>query len=518
MTITQDSRSRDNLGAAISRAVDQADIALIDLNGAPREFSFADVHHFSRAVARALVARGLQRADRVAILSANRAESLFVYLGAMQAGFVPVPVNIKLPALTVDFILQDSDARLIFCDVDRLDLGTLPIPRVVFGDKVPAAATPFPDFLDWGEFEPVSPGPRQPAMFLYTSGSTGIPKGVVLSHESHLWVLAQRRRPLESKRLRLLIAAPLYHMNALSTLHAALAQHDSVVLMPGFDPESYLNAVTRYRCASLTSVPTMFAMILKRQDLLDGRDFTFVRFLRMGSAPVTETLHLALRAHFPAAVISNVYGTTEAGPIVFGPHPDGRATPQGSLGCPHPDVQVRLEGQDDGPGTGVLAIQCPALMLGYHKRPDLTEKVFTPDGFYITGDVFRRDTEGFYYFVGRADDMFSCGAENIYPAEVEKMLERHPAIQQAVVVPVPDEIKGAKPVAFIVLRPGASVTEEEIKQFALANAPAYHHPRRVWFLDALPLASTNKIDTRQLVDIATRETKSTSLHFKGEKE
>ena len=122
----------------------------------------------------------------------------------------------------------------------------------------------------------------------------------------------------------------------------------------------------------------------------------------------------------------------------------------------------------------------------------------TPDGFYITGDVLRRDENGFHYFVGRTDDMFVSGGENIYPADVERMLERHPAIAQAVVVPVEDDIKGTKPVAFVVRKAGAAADENEIKQFALANAPAYQHPRFVWFVDEVPLASTNKVDRGEL--------------------
>jgi len=143
------------------------------------------------------------------------------------------------------------------------------------------------------------------------------------------------------------------------------------------------------------------------------------------------------------------------------------------------------------------------LMQGYHQRPDLALP-FTADGHYITGDVFRRDAEGFYYFVGRRDDMFVSGGENIYPGEVEKMLEQHPAVQQAAVVPVDDDIKGTKPVAFIVLRAGQHADAEQIKQYALANAPAYQHPRQVWFVDALPLASTNKIDRHQLLAEAAK--------------
>jgi acyl-CoA synthetase (AMP-forming)/AMP-acid ligase II len=138
-------------------------------------------------------------------------------------------------------------------------------------------------------------------------------------------------------------------------------------------------------------------------------------------------------------------------------------------------------------------MKSPALMLGYHNRPDLASP-FTEDGYYRTGDVFRRDKDGFYYFVGRTDDMFVSGGENIYPGDVERMLEQHSDVGQAAVVPVDDEIKGQKPVAFIVPKGGHHPSEDDIKRFALAHAPAYQHPRFIWFVDKFPLASTNKID------------------------
>jgi acyl-CoA synthetase (AMP-forming)/AMP-acid ligase II len=185
-----------------------------------------------------------------------------------------------------------------------------------------------------------------------------------------------------------------------------------------------------------------------------------------------------------------------------------------SVGYPHPQVQLRLvDGDNRNAVQGVLEMKCPALMNGYHNRPAPSPPSpasgggenrgpFTGDGFYITGDVFRRDGDGFHYFVGRTDDMFVSGGENIYPSDVERMLERHPGIAQAAVVPIDDEIKGQKPVAFAVLKPGHAATDEDIKRFALANAPAYAHPRFVWFVDELPLASTNKIDRAALQRIA----------------
>ena len=246
----------------------------------------------------------------------------------------------------------------------------------------------------------------------------------------------------------------------------------------------------------------MIAMMLREKELLARTDLSSVEFVRMGSAPVSASLMEALRQALPRAAVTNAYGTTEAGPVVFGPHPKGLPQPELSVGYPHPNVMLRLvDGDNRNAEQGVLEMKCPALMLGYHSRPDVRPP-FTADGFYITGDVFRRDANGFHTFVGRTDDMFVSGGENIYPAEVERLLERHSDIAQAAVVPIEDEIKGQKPVAFVVPKPGRAPSEDDVKRFALANAPAYAHPRFVWFVDELPLASTNKVDRAALHRIA----------------
>jgi acyl-CoA synthetase (AMP-forming)/AMP-acid ligase II len=228
----------------------------------------------------------------------------------------------------------------------------------------------------------------------------------------------------------------------------------------------------------------------------------------MGSAPVSASLMGAIKRLLPQASVTNAYGTTEAGPVVFGPHPHGLPQPELSVGYPHPKVELRLvDGEGHVSDQGALEMKCPALMLGYHNRPDFPAPL-SPDGYYRTGDVFRRDRDGFHYFIGRTDDMFVSGGENIYPAEVERMLERHPAIAQACVVAIDDEIKGQKPVAFVVPKPGGEPSGEEIKRFALANAPAYQHPRFVWLIDELPLSSTNKIDRAALQALAERRLRS----------
>jgi long-chain acyl-CoA synthetase len=490
-----------NLGDLIHHERDLGKTAVIDLGGenAPREFNYARLDEMAKGVARALTRRGFRRGDRVAILAANRAEYLAAYYGIMRAGFVAVPVNFKFPRQTIHFILQDSGAKLVFCD--RARRGDCPpdLPVVCFGGE---AAESFDSFLDSGPFDTLVPAPDEAAMFLYTSGSTGIPKGVVLSHRSHIWVAQTRLGGQDLSRHRYLIAAPLYHMNALALSLLVCAAHATIVLLPQFTARAYIEAIERYRCTWLTAVPPMIAMMLREKELLASTNLASVEFIRLGSAPVSASLMEAMHHALPHASVTNAYGTTEAGPVVFGPHPKGIAQPEMSVGYPHPQVQVRLvDGDNRDADQGVLEMKCPALMLGYHNRPDVRPP-FTADGYYITGDVFRRDADGFHYFVGRTDDMFVSGGENIYPADVERMLERSPDIAQAAVVPIDDEIKGQKPVAFVVLKPGRTPSADDVKRFALANAPAYQHPRFVWFVDELPLASTNKVDRVALHRIA----------------
>jgi acyl-CoA synthetase (AMP-forming)/AMP-acid ligase II len=287
-------------------------------------------------------------------------------------------------------------------------------------------------------------------------------------------------------------------MNALALANLVCLAHATIVLLPQFTAPAYIAAIERYRCTFLTAVPPMIAMMLRESALVAGTDLSSVQSVRMGSAPVSEALMAALARALPNAQVTNAYGTTEAGPVVFGPHPDGLPTPVLSVGCRHPEVALRLVDAEGHPGAaGELEMKSPAMMNGYHNRPDLPSPI-TADGFYRTGDVFSRDGAGFHYFLGRTDDMFVCGGENIHPGDVERMLERHKAVAQACVVPIDDDIKGQKPVAFVVPRAGATVCEHDIQAFALNNGPAYQHPRFVWFLERLPLSGAMKIDRTAL--------------------
>src|SRR5262249_26799465 len=303
-----------NLGDLIRRDRDGTKTAIIDLGGeaAPREFSYRQIDAMGNGVARALGRRGFVRGDRIAILSANRTEFLAASYGIMRACLVAVPVNFKFPRSTIHFILADAGAKLAFCDGPRRADLPAHIPSVGFDDDGPDG---FEAFLDPGNFDAVVPRDREPAMFLYTSGSTGTPKGVVLSHQSHIWVVEQRLSP-GLERHRYLIAAPLYHMNALALAKLACAAHATIVLLPRFEARAYIEEISRYKPTWLTAVPPMIAMMLREADAMAKADLSSVEFIRMGSAPVSASLMEATHRAFPQAKVTNAYGTTEAGMIV----------------------------------------------------------------------------------------------------------------------------------------------------------------------------------------------------------
>ena len=444
------------------------------------------------ALARGLLKRGLKRGEAVAIVAANSADYLLLYMATMAAGLVPVCVNHKLPRETVAHIMKDSDVKLAVADGERGPLVSALVPTVPIEQ--------LDTMLDPGPFTPVDMNPEEVAMVLYTSGSTGLPKGVPLTHGGYIWATGatpEQRPALEGKKA--IIAAPLFHMNGLFSAKMVMINGGTIALMTTFTARGYIRTIDRLRIDMVTSVPTMLALVMRETDELAKADLSCVTTAVTGSAPSTPEFFEQMHRLFPRAETANSWGTTESGPLGFGPHPDGVPKPLGALGYPRKGIEVKFVGGDAN--QGVLHIRTPALMTGYLNRDADTKKRLI-DGWYDTGDVMRRDKDGFVFFVGRADDMFQCGGENVYPGEVEKLLGQHPDVAQVCVVPVADEIKYQLPVAFVVPKPGSNPSEDALRRFALDNGPAYAHPRAVWFVDELPLAGTNKIDRKVLVERA----------------
>ena len=475
-----------NLGDILGdrRHSDEVGIVSLDVRGAVREWRVKDIEQGSLAYAGALRRRGFEAGSTIGIFARNSVHHLMAYLGIMRAGYVCVPVNIRQPRPILRYICDDARMRFAFAD----ETGAALVPDSVEH----AALAPVPD---------ADPEPRlaavdeqSTALILYTSGSTGRPKGVVLSHLSQLSMINAVTGGSDSRLFvgqRGIVAAPMFHMNALVFIASFLTGGGSIVLMSRFDAAMFAGAIGKYGVNVITGVPTMIAILHAAWRDLGKPDLGSVSTVYIGSAPVTEAVVAQSREMMPKATVLNSYGTTETGGGLFGPHPDGVERPPTSVGYPTPLVEVRLD------EDGVLLVKAPSMMSGYLNLPELTERKLH-DGCFTTGDLFERDRDGFYFFKGRADDMFVCSGENVYPGEVERAIESHAGVLQAAVVPVPDDVRGQMPVAFVVAA-GTPVSEGEIQEHVKQHLAPYLYPRRVWFLDALPLASTTKVDRRELM-------------------
>lgn len=453
--------------------------ALIEADGetAGRAISFGELDHMVDHFA-AETARRLPSGGRVAIAAENGLFAVAATLGVMRGGATAVPLNLRLPDAALADTIADCGAAFAFATEDVAP--RLPVPSVSEAREGQGVSTP-----------------ADPALIMYTSGSTGRPKGVPISHAGYCWALDSFAGLADRiKGLRGLVAAPLFHMNGQFHLWNMLNCGATVVLMQRFDARHALSLVDRENICRITGVPTMMALAVRALEQGHPADTRRVGSIAMGSAPFAPELMADIRRWFPNAEVSNGFGTTETGPVSFGPSPDGRPTPPGALGVPMTGVEWRLVG-GSSPDEGLLELRNPMTLPAYWNRPEETARKLV-DGWYRTGDRMRRDAQGWFWFAGRSDDMIVTGGENVHPEEVERVLAEHPAVLQAAVVEVPHRTKHQVPVAFVVLHAAMATDEGELKTFALERLPPYAHPRRVIEIPAMPLMAANKINRSQL--------------------
>ena len=468
-----------------------SETAIIELaeDGVERAITFGELKASVSVFADALGHRGVQRGERIAVAGENALEHLIAQLGVLRAGGVATLLNVRLPESVNQDLLDSLQVDLVIADAANSSLSQG--RSLIAFEDIPTDARLVGSASDHQSGE---------ALIMFTSGSTGAPKAVPITHEGYVWALDAFKGLGDTLGDGPgLVAAPLFHMNGQFHLFNMLSVGATVVLMKRFNAEQALNAIERRNVVRMTGVPTMAALMAQAQETGNGWNTNSVLQLAMGSAPLSKAMFARFKAAFPEAAITNGYGTTETGPGSFGPHPKGLATPPTALGYPLDGVETQLD-NGPSPDEGVLKLRNPMTFRGYIGRDDATAEKLDTDGWYDSGDRMRRDANGFFYFLGRSDDMLQVGAENVYPAQVERVLEQHPEVREAVVVGVPHAIKGAAPVAFV--RAKDTLTEETLKAFALANGPAYAHPRRIWFVDEIPLATTNKIDRNALTKIA----------------
>lgn len=447
-----------NLGNLIDLTKDLDKIAIIDNTCS---VTYRELHHMSNYFAKSLQDKGCFPGDRIALIGLNSIGYVAAYLGILKLGGVAVLINVKLPSQQLEYILQDSNVKLVIKE-----------PGVPVGEEV--------------EFESYQPNENDPALILYTSGSTSNPKGVVLPHK-HIWIINQKANLPNSHLRRAIVAAPLYHMNGLSNTETVIKSHATMVLMPKFEPVEFIKNIEKHKINSITSVPTMLAMMLEETELLKTSDFSLVRHVAMASSPVSKSLFDKLKTTFPNAIIQNAYGITEVSPGLFGRHPS-KSTPDMSVGYPTPGIDYRIV-------DGILQVRSPSMLLNYN---NIDAKNITDDGYFITNDLFKIDENGFYYFLGRADDMFVSGGNNIYPRQIESILEEYPLVKTAIVIGIEDNIKGTKPYAFV----QGGVNELLLMDYIKTKLPPSHWPRQIWNINSVPLNAVNKVDKQKLREVA----------------
>jgi acyl-CoA synthetase (AMP-forming)/AMP-acid ligase II len=496
----------DHLGYIIGNAVrlfpDRPALIQEDL-----ELTYRQLDERCNRVARGLIDRGVRPGERVALLWPNDIRYMESMLGAIRAGAVAVPLNIKFGDEALTYVLENSDSVAIVAGPMALERARLlargtPAIRFVAGPDELQAAEP--------EFTRPPHDPDDVCFQPYTSGSTGRPKGVLLTHRGQLWNAdAMRFAYWVDETERALVAVPVYHKNAGMTLKIHLLAGASVVVLPAFDSSRVIEAIERYRCTYIGGVPAMYRMLVNDTAALARHDVSSLRHASAGSADVPADLITLVEQTF-GAPISNGYGMTESGPDVL-------ITPRwgirklGSLGPPLLGCEVKLVSIEDDTREvatgeiGELVTRNPGVAVAYYKLPEVTAARIR-DGWLYTGDLMRRDEDNYFYFVGRKDDMINVGGENVYPIEVEAILMRHSGVRDVAVVPVSHATKGEVPVAFVIAHTPGEVTEDEIKQFFLTHGPAYAHPRRVFFRDAMPLSATGKLDRAALRGEATEAT------------
>jgi long-chain acyl-CoA synthetase len=486
-----------NLMSAAERFPERPALLLADTR-----ITYAELEAATARVAGTLIERGLEPGDRVGVMLPNVPEFAIAYYGVLRAGGVVVPMNVLLKRREIEFYLGDSGAKLMF------------VWHSFAGEALEAAPLVGAECIvvEPGLFDqPVSrPQPRgeivdreakDTAVILYTSGTTGKPKGAELTH-ANLTINADVSRQLFALGHEdvVLGALPLFHaFGQTCGLNSAVSAGAALAVIPRFDPATALEVIERERVTVFEGVPTMYAALLHHPEH-DRYDTGTLRVCVSGGAALAVELLREFERSFGCLILEG-YGLSETSPVACFNHPDRTRKP-GSIGTPVEGVEMKLvdlHRRDAEPGeVGEIAIRGHNVMKGYWNRPDATAEAIDPDGWFYSGDMAKVDDDGCYFIVDRKKELIIRGGYNVYPREIEEVLYEHPAVREAAVIGIPDPTLGEEVAAAVALRTGADATESEIRDFVKANVAAYKYPRRVWFVDELPKGPTGKILKREI--------------------
>jgi long-chain acyl-CoA synthetase len=463
--------------------------------------SYAQLDEATTRLAGWLGRRGLAPGDRVGIMLPNLPHFAVCYYGVLRAGGVVVPVSVLLKRSEVAFQLRDSGARLLFAsegfaheaEAGARDAGAecVSVAPGKFEQSL-AAAGPRRDLVD-GE-------PDDTAVILYTSGTTGTPKGAELTHRSLLRNCEIVREALDLGADAVTLGAlPLFHsFGQTCALNATIAGGGTLTLIPRFDPGKALEVIQRDRVTLFEGVPTMYAAMLHHAERERFDTSTLTLCISGGSAMPVELLH-GFEDAFACKVLEG-YGLSETSPVASF-NPGDRERKPGSIGVPIEGVEMKVV--DDGGNevrrgeVGEIVIRGHNLMKGYWNQPDATAHAIR-DGWFHTGDLARVDEDGYFFIVDRKKDMIIRGGYNVYPRELEEILYRHPVVREAAVVGIPHHLYGEEIAAAVALKDGATTTPEELRVYVKQRVAAYKYPRHLWLVDELPKGPTGKILKRQI--------------------
>nr|WP_087561807.1 long-chain-fatty-acid--CoA ligase [Rhodococcus sp. NCIMB 12038] len=465
--------------------------------------TWADLRTRVSALAGALADRGVRRGDRVAVLMSNRPEFVETVLAANALGAIAVPVNFRLSPDEVRFILRDSGAVALAADADLAALAA------EVHDALSGPAVVLISGIEGGEFDALAAGPgrertvelgeHDPALIMYTSGTTGRPKGAVLTY---LNLAVQTQTMTRIWRLYRedeinLCASPMFHIAAIGSIAPMIATGGTTVIMPSgqFDPEIMLDTLERERITHVFMVPAQWQAVVDVPDA--GKRAAHLRVMCWGAAPATITLLERMSRTVPGVPNVCTFGQTEMSPTTTVLDGEDAIRKIGSVGRPVPAVDIRIVDDEmkDVPrgAVGEIVYRGPGLMQGYWNLPEATMEAFE-GGWFHSGDLVREDEDGFLFVVDRKKDMIISGGENIYCAEVENVLAAHPAIADVAVVAAPHAKWGETPVAVVVpLDPMAPPSFDEIIEWCRPRMAAYKKPTQLLLLDVLPRNASGKV-------------------------
>ena len=464
---------------------------------ATRRFTYRQLTDLSAVMRRIIQTQ--TTCERVGIMLPSSAAFPAVLFGTLWASKIAIPLNFLLSADELTTVIEDADIDVVITVRHFADLvEKLPV-RAVYLESLPLKRNmvlrrvlPLPGAPKVGE--------NDTAVILYTSGTTAAPKGVELSHGN---LYADGVAALEALQLR----APQTFLNILPPFHVfgltanvliPVAIGASVFSIPRFSPVAVIKALRQEGITVILAIPSMYAALLRTKST-SAETFSTIKLAISGGEPLSETVREGYESRF-GVILREGYGMTETSPVISA----GSLTAYraGTVGKPLPGIHLRIvdaTGNEVAAGEdGEILVSGPTVMKGYFRKPEETRAAFTDDGWLMTGDVGRLDADGFLSITGRAKEMLIIGGENVFPREIEAVLERHEAVLQAAVIGLQDDLRGEVPVAFVIPKPDTTPTEAELKSFAKASLAGFKVPRQIRVSGELPTGPTGKILKRQL--------------------